>query len=51
MSAAEAAVLMPTNPETAPVLLDTSAVIAHMIGHAKISQRIKAEGNAFSQTR
>jgi len=38
---------MPTNPETAPVLLDTSAVIAHMIGHAKISQRIKAAERCF----
>ncbi|MEM7792472.1 MAG: PIN domain-containing protein [Verrucomicrobiota bacterium] len=33
---------MPTNLETAPVLLDTSAVIAHMVGNAKLSQRIKA---------
>ena len=38
---------MPTNPETAPVLLDTSAVIAHLIGHVKISQRIKAAERCF----
>jgi len=38
---------MPTNPETAPVLLDTSALIAHMIGPAKISERIKAAERCF----
>ena len=38
---------MPTNPETVPVLLDTSAMIAHMVGHAKISQRIKAAERCF----
>ena len=31
---------MPIDPETAPILLDTGAVIAHMAGHVKISKRI-----------
>ena len=38
---------MPTNPKTRPVLLDTSAVIAHMIGHPQISQRIRAAERCF----
>jgi hypothetical protein len=38
---------MPTDPETAPVLLDTGAVIAHMVGHAEISQRICAAERCF----
>jgi predicted nucleic acid-binding protein len=38
---------MPTDPETAPVLLDTGAVIAHMVGHAEISKRIRASERCF----
>ncbi|MFP4156294.1 MAG: PIN domain-containing protein [Opitutales bacterium] len=38
---------MPTDSETAPVLLDTGAVIAHMVGHAEISQRIRAAERCF----
>lgn len=38
---------MPIDPETAPVLLDTGAVIAHMVGHAKISRRIRAAERCF----
>lgn len=38
---------MPTDPDTAPVLLDTSAVIAHMVGHPEISRRIKAAERCF----
>lgn len=38
---------MPTDSDTEPVLLDTSAVIAHMIGHPEISQRIRASERCF----
>ena len=38
---------MSIDTETAPVLLDTSAVIAHIVGHAKISQRIRAAVRCF----
>ena len=38
---------MPIDPETAPVLLDTGAVIAHMAGHAEISKRIRAAERCF----
>lgn len=38
---------MPTDPETRPVMLDTSAVIAHMIGHPQISQRLRTAERCF----
>jgi predicted nucleic acid-binding protein len=38
---------MPTDSETRPVLLDTGAVIAHMVGHPEISRRIKAAERCF----
>ena len=38
---------MPTNPQASAVLLDTSAVIAHMVGHPEISQHIRSAERCF----